>query len=227
MVVLFYKDLVGLRLEGIEMEQELFSDLPNYVSASDPYESDLKDRKFSRQKYKAKFFRALAVLSILSFLGAFSWRAYQKFEFDTHCTENLMYAATTATLPQANISISRAIEYLDSNKLIWGDTNFFFEGDETNDLNAFHGKLRTLYDHTYKTEHSSWVTESDSEIDIDLKLSSVHRSLITTRYGTEEIIKPEGIEHFPYHFASFLWLWISACAAGLFIFICNYLTPKK
>lgn len=208
-----------------DRELLLFSDLSSYVvEGKQNHYNEIKTKAFD---WKYKLTKTIGVISLLSFLSCLSWREYRKAEFDTHCTENLMYAAKADSLPQAQISLARAAEYLSSQKMIWGNTDVYFESDEMNDLNAFRGKLLTLYDHAGSVDRNFQYTEYDTEVDVDLKLASLHRSLISIRSGSEEVMKPKNIEYYPYHFSSFLWLWISACVAAIFIFISTFLTPKK
>jgi uncharacterized coiled-coil protein SlyX len=201
-------------------ERELFSDVPPYiVSGRQNFveEKSLKDWK----KYKQKLAKLSAFLSIISFIICFSWREYKKQEFQSNFDDRIFLAAKAPNLNFASAELATAHSFIWMSNLNEGNTDLFFHSPQNN-LHHWSVFIKQTLQELNET-----VSEDQSKIDQNLALQSIHRSLITTKFGSEEVIKPEGIEYYPYHFASFLWLWVSAIFATIFLFILNHLTPKK
>jgi hypothetical protein len=201
-------------------EQELFSDVLPYVVPARENWIEEKQRKDYR-KYGLKISKILFIIAILSFLLAFSWREYRRQEFQSIFDNRIFLAAKAPNLYFARAELAHVHALIWKNHLNEGRTDFFFHSPQNNLQYWFNSITENLQ------ELNETISEDQTKIDQSLALQSLHRSLITTQFGFEKVIKPEGVEHFPYHFASFLWLWISAIAAAIFLTISNFLTPKK
>lgn len=130
------------------------------------------------------------------------------YHFNKNCGDWLRLAANANSIPLASERVDKAIDYIERNDLVDGNTGVIFK-KPSNDLGAWYQNLKAVQENLHS------FPENASEADINTTLSKVRESLVDQDESGDRVTLPGRISVFPYNAA---WLLsINLCVALSFI----------
>ena len=159
--------------------------------------------------------KTMMVISLIYFLAWIGVRAIADYNFEANCESHLIKAASTNDIEVAKLELNKSIEYLDNHNLDNGQISIISEAP-ANNIKLWYDNLNVSLNELSLIQPSSTQLE---KLDI---LSKLRNSLIETNRNVTKVIRPEGIEVYPFNKILCLWGFFSFVLFITFSYLYDY-----